>query len=308
MIRTQDIFILKEFRGRGYRQLKNGIAAQRPRHTPEFFKRHNRNEEIDTTILRHLAATDFELERLMKIPAVASAHTETCNRTEARLAELESTQNMPKQNPIATMPPNKDTATPKETLTTPTMTFPDAEANLVREYYGKVASILEYGSGGSTILAATTPHDFIASVESDKAWAQNLSAVLNRDFPDAPVNLYWADIGQTKSWGRPKNDQNWRNFHLYPTSVWDQPWFQHPDLVLIDGRFRVACFMTTALRITRPVTVLFDDYTPRKFYHWVENFFQPIECVGRMARFEITPMTLPKEKLSEFLGYFTDPQ
>ncbi|MDP5327588.1 MAG: hypothetical protein NWQ69_09725 [Paracoccaceae bacterium] len=70
----------------------------------------------------------------------------------------------------------------------------------------------------------------------------------------------------------------------------------------------MACFITIPLHITRPVTVLFDDYTPRKFYHWVENFFQPVECVGRMARFEITPMTLPTEKLSEFLGYFTDPQ
>jgi hypothetical protein len=63
---------------------------------------------------------------------------------------------------------------------------------------------------------------------------------------------------------------------------------------LIDGRFRAACFVTVFLRITQPVTVLFDDYRPRPKYHIVEKFSKPDEYVGRMAVFRLEPI---KEKM-----------
>jgi hypothetical protein len=61
--------------------------------------------------------------------------------------------------------------------------------------------------------------------------------------------------------------------------------------VLIDGRFRVGCFLATMMRITRPVVVLFDDYKGRKPYAVVEEFFAPSAMGGRMARFVVSPRT-----------------
>jgi hypothetical protein len=112
--------------------------------------------------------------------------------------------------------------------------------------------------------------------------------------------MHWADIGPTGKWGRPVNHKAWGRFHLYPLSVWDMPWFRHPDLILIDGRFRVGCLLTALYRIERPVTVLFDDYANRRHYvDAVETFVRPVEIVGRMARFELEPTPYPAARMAE---------
>ena len=80
-------------------------------------------------------------------------------------------------------------------------------------------------------------------------------------------------------------------------SIWDLPEFVHPDVVLIDGRFRAACFLTTLFRCTRPLTLLWDDYIDRPAYHEVESLLKPVEMIGRMARFDVVPMPIPADRL-----------
>src|SRR5690606_13122234 len=131
-------------------------------------------------------------------------------------------------------------------------------------------------------------HSLIISVESDKAWVEKMQLVLDRDFPAAKVQLHWADIGPTGEWGHPLDQSAWKKYPLYPLGVWDKPWFRHPDLILIDGRFRVGCLLAALSRLERPVTVLFDDYATRQHYaKAVERFVKPVEIIGRMARFEL---------------------
>lgn len=173
------------------------------------------------------------------------------------------------------------------------MTFPELEAEYVRNAYREATVILEYGSGGSTVLAANMPQKLIISVESDREWALDLQRKLNAAGLPSPVIIWHADIGPTGVWGRPTSEVAWRNFHRYPTSVWNQPFFQHPDLILIDGRFRPACFVTACLRINRPVRVLFDDYTNRPAYHVIEKLAKPCRIIGRMAEFELEPQVWP---------------
>ena len=81
--------------------------------------------------------------------------------------------------------------------------------------------------------------------------------------PSGQVVLHHADIGDTKAWGMPVNNRRVARWPGYPMSVWDRDDFQQPDTVLIDGRFRLACFLTVLLRTTRPVLVLWDDYSDR---------------------------------------------
>jgi hypothetical protein len=75
--------------------------------------------------------------------------------------------------------------------------------------------------------------------------------------------------------------------------------------VLIDGRFRAACFLTVLLRIERPVAVYWDDYASRPAYHDVERYARPAEVVGRMARFDLSPMTMPPRDLTCVMDVFT---
>ena len=63
-----------------------------------------------------------------------------------------------------------------QTLARPELTLPTAEAEWLRDAYGRAGSILEYGSGGSTVMASELADKVIHSVESDRDWAGMMSA------------------------------------------------------------------------------------------------------------------------------------
>jgi hypothetical protein len=169
------------------------------------------------------------------------------------------------------------------------MTLPAAEAAVVDRCYHAARVILEYGSGGSTVHASRMMDKLIFSVESDPVWAMDLQQRIDKASLPSPALIYPVNIGPTGLWGRPFNDSHWQKFHCYPAAIWAEPWFRHPDVILIDGRLRAACFALAFLRITRPVTVLFDDYTGRPSYHVVEQLAAPVRVTGRMAEFRIVP-------------------
>ncbi len=188
----------------------------------------------------------------------------------------------------------------------PRLTLPEAEAGWLRAAYAEAATVLEYGSGGSTVMAAGMADKTIFSVESDADWLAGLQRWFAIDPPRSRVVLHHGDIGPTVKWGHPEGISHWRQFHAYPTSVWDRPDFEHPDVVLVDGRFRAACFLTVLFRITRPVSLYFDDYTARPHYHRIERFAKPVETRGRMARFDLVPTPIPASDLAMILETYTD--
>lgn len=172
----------------------------------------------------------------------------------------------------------------------------------MRDAYGEAEVILEYGGGGSTVLASSLPGKLVLTVESDLAFSRALQNHVDAArLPSAAV-VHHADIGETGAWGRPVSDAAWRRFHRYPLEIWDMPFFRPPDLVLIDGRFRPACFLTVMLRATRPVRVLFDDFPDRPHYRRIDEIATPVRMVGRMAEFRIEPDTFPMERLTYFVG------
>lgn len=142
------------------------------------------------------------------------------------------------------------------------------------------------------------------SVECDAAWARNIVDVSERDHPDSPVHIHHADIGATTHRGRPKNARIFRMFHKYPLEIWGQEYFQHPDLFFTDRRFRIGCYITTLFRTTRPVKLLFDDYSPRPEYSVIERYAKPTQLVGRMSVFDLNPMSFPIERMTEIFGWY----
>jgi hypothetical protein len=54
---------------------------------------------------------------------------------------------------------------------------------------------------------------------------------------------------------------------------------------LVDGRFRVCCFLTS-LKYAEPGTkIIFDDYFNRPQYYLVEEYLKPVEKCNRQALF-----------------------
>ena len=187
----------------------------------------------------------------------------------------------------------------------PELTMPVAEAALLRKSYAQADVILEYGSGGSTCEAAEMAEKTVFSVESDKNWCDGLRQWFVGHPPRANLHLHHVDLGPTEKWGKPQSDKHWRRFHRYPYSIWQTQDFRHPDVVLVDGRFRAACFLATLFSITRPINLLFDDYTDRASYHEVEFFGPPTQIHGRMALFELIPTPIPQSKMPWIFDVFT---
>jgi hypothetical protein len=151
------------------------------------------------------------------------------------------------------------------------------------------ACLLEYGCGGSTVYACEVARvATVISVDSDSAWVDRVRSSLN----DTPSNLLIShcDIGETKDWGYPKNNDGFANFWRYMAQPWEvaDGHGHQPDVILIDGRFRVACFLFSLLAGPLGATILFDDYFDRPEYFVVEQFCNVIERQGRLGVFRIS--------------------
>lgn len=187
----------------------------------------------------------------------------------------------------------------------PEIAMPPAEKAAVEDHYRRAGTILEYGSGGSTVFAARHTTANLVSIESDGAWAENLRRGLaEAGLMRAGIDIRHVNIGPTKEWGMPVTHNEWRRYLKVPMAVWQDEAPVVPDLVLIDGRFRLGCFAAVLLHTTRPVTVLWDDYVKRSYYHLAEDWVPVAERIGRMARFEVTPRSLTNADFSRLLPFF----
>ncbi|NIZ11650.1 hypothetical protein [Pseudooceanicola sp. HF7] len=199
--------------------------------------------------------------------------------------------------------------TDAETVTLPErpeLVFPDQEAEALRMAYAQARAVLEYGAGGSTVLAAElgTP---VVSVESDGAWAERVRGWIAEVGPSTPAEVIHADVGPTGNWGFPVDDSAWRGYPAYPLAIWDRLGkdLPQPDVVLVDGRFRTGCVLAAAFRSPVPLTLLLDDYTNRSQYHEIEDFVGQPTLIGRLAVFDIAPMPVPADRMIDIYRMMT---
>lgn len=192
-------------------------------------------------------------------------------------------------------------------ISRPELTMPDREAAHLRAVYASAAVILEYGVGGSTIMASEMAGKTITSVETDQSWVETINSWVAQNPVKSVPDVIWANIGPTKAWGRPANDESWQDFVKYPLEIWSLEDVPHPDIVFVDGRFRAGCVLATAFSCKKKTRVLVDDYVRRTSYHAIEKFVGKPHLIGRMAEFKITPTPIPAEHLLEIITLMQDP-
>ena len=192
-------------------------------------------------------------------------------------------------------------------ISRPELTMPDQEAAHLRAVYASADVILEYGVGGSTVMAAEMAGKTITSIETDQTWVDAINAWLSQNPVKSKPDVIWANIGPTKAWGRPANEESWKEFAKYPLEIWSLSSIAHPDIVFVDGRFRAGCVLATAFNCTQKTRVLVDDYLRRPSYHAIEKFVGTPHMVGRMAEFKITPTPIPAKHLLEIITLMQDP-
>jgi hypothetical protein len=144
---------------------------------------------------------------------------------------------------------------------------------------------LEYGCGASTIYAANHGVKTIISVDSAP---QSVTAG-QEEVTSLPseVHITYCNVGKVKAWGMPVDNSAIRAYHQYSVVPWKIAKEKNvtPELVLVDGRFRVACFLYSLISCEPGTKILFDDYFDRPYYDVVEKFCKLHERIGRMGVF-----------------------
>jgi hypothetical protein len=159
----------------------------------------------------------------------------------------------------------------------------DGDGELFKKYLEKSRVYGEYGVGVSTVFASRYKNKHTIAVDSDKNWILNIK---NNSCDSKNLEISHIDLGKLKTWGTPQGYEYRHNFKKYLNAIWEKSF--KPDLVLVDGRFRVACFLTSLLNADEGSIIIFDDYTLRPEYHIVEFFEKPIEINKRQAAFQVS--------------------
>ena len=163
-----------------------------------------------------------------------------------------------------------------------TMLF-DGDDSLFKDVLKTSKNFGEYGCGSSTEWVLNNTNANILSVDSSKEWIDKISS--KNAVYKKRLKLQHIDLGEVENWGRPVGYEKSYNFINYFNWIWKQNIL--PDTVLIDGRFRVSCFLTSIKYANENTKIIFDDYNDRPYYHIVEKFIKKEQTCGRQALFII---------------------
>lgn len=157
----------------------------------------------------------------------------------------------------------------------------DGDDRLFKKIVGGASVYGEYGCGQSTRWVMNHTSATVIAVDTAGEWVAEVlrDNTANND----RLDIRHVDLGETGEWGRPKGYRRREMFHHYTDYMWDRP--QKPDVVLVDGRFRVCCFLTSLKYADEGVKIFFDDYTDREHYHIVEHYVARADECGRQALF-----------------------
>lgn len=186
---------------------------------------------------------------------------------------------------------------------TPAMT--EAEQQLFLKYLKQAQHYFEFGSGGSTVWAVE--HGLtVQGVESDPAWVQALQDQLGQQ-----CQVAVADIGPTGDWGYPLQIEQSDKFPRYSQAILEHE--QSFDLILIDGRFRVACTMAAIQHITKHHTqdstiIFIHDFWNRPQYRSVLEFLVFIEQVDSAGVFKVKKNIELNDVADMWFKFSTNPE
>ena len=157
----------------------------------------------------------------------------------------------------------------------------DEELECFRKWIPQGKAALEFGMGGSTRFFFENGIARLDSVESDPSWLKAMAhdPFLAHFIRKKRLLLHYADIGPVRQHGLPRSMQHpsWITYHQ---SVWQSVDANTLALILIDGRFRLACACQALLRCTRRPPLLIHDFSGRPEYHAILEFTDVLDSAG----------------------------
>jgi hypothetical protein len=191
------------------------------------------------------------------------------------------------------------------------------EIELMQRTFEKAGpNYLEFGTGGSTLMAVQRGNT-VVSVESDPVWAAGVRAhcEIAEAIAAGRVTILHADVGPVGEFGHPRGRNHidhWNSYLYLPWNEWSKRGAA-PDLVYVDGRFRVACCMSVIMALgqkfasgTMPLVLMHDITDDRPFYKPVFDFFETVEAVESLYLMRVRPDVSCTTALAAMLRHQND--
>ena len=172
------------------------------------------------------------------------------------------------------------------------------DSDLFKCIVSEASAYGEYGCGASTVWVANNTNTPIQSVDSSLEWIQKVRSEIGEQ---SNHKLTHVDLGALGDWGRPKSYKFRTNIATYVGGIWNSE--KKPNVVLVDGRFRVACMLSSLLHGEPGTHILFDDYFERPHYHLVEEYASVTRKCGDQALF-LVPNEIDKSHIAKELERF----
>ena len=160
--------------------------------------------------------------------------------------------------------------------------FEEFDTEMFYKYLGKCENYLEFGCGGSTYQACLKGNiEKIYSIESDKKWIEKVEReVIKKSDKSGRVRFIYNEMqSPPNSWGHPGINATEKQMKSYSSCLKNltESEISELDLILIDGRFRVACCLKCYDLISYDCFVIFDDFLNREHYHIVLDYYDIVE-------------------------------
>jgi hypothetical protein len=159
----------------------------------------------------------------------------------------------------------------------------DNECALLKSVLKCTRRYLEFGSGGSTCLAASLVTESVISVDSSVEWLDKVRQACEPEAGFSRLTLAHVDIGLTIEWGYPSDSGTRERWPDYHRKIWVRSESSDADLYMVDGRFRVACFMQVLLHGRRDALIMIHDFDFRGEYHVIREVAREIAVADSLS-------------------------
>lgn len=159
----------------------------------------------------------------------------------------------------------------------------DSKAVMQRLTHTKV--LLQYSCAAYTQEACTkTNIQKVIAVESNKSLSDSIyQSIMQKE----KLHMVYANLGEVDAFGLPVSSEKFKNFHTFMVLPWAlaDKYMLSPDTILINGPFKIACFLYSLICAQEGTVILFNNFFKNPAYEMVRNYCALEKRHGDMAEF-----------------------
>lgn len=166
---------------------------------------------------------------------------------------------------------------------------------------------LEFGMGGSTFRVLQKSQANVYSVDSSEPWIHMMKQYkFIKKMLQSRLSLIHVNIGPTHEWGRPLGESSKHLFPDYSKEVFNKIDSDEIDTVLVDGRFRVSCALSTVKECrNKDLKILFHDFE-REHYHVVLKYLDKVESADTLVVLKVKQQLDTEQLEQDYQKYAFD--